>query len=72
MMQHIESEIQKPEFINSKLISENKVYIVRLSDNYSYIDPVDGSQASKQVLYYNSIHFILYNNIIYNIYDILR
>lgn len=50
MMQHIESEIQKPEFINSKLISENKVYIVRLSDNYSYIDPVDGSQASKQGL----------------------
>ncbi|XP_043790382.1 phosphoglucomutase [Apis laboriosa] len=50
MMQHIESEIQKPEFINSKLISENKVYIVKLSDNYSYVDPVDGSQASKQGL----------------------
>ncbi|XP_012345197.1 phosphoglucomutase isoform X2 [Apis florea] len=50
MMQHIESEIQKPEFIDSKLISENKVYIVKLSDNYSYVDPVDGSQASKQGL----------------------
>ncbi|XP_006609203.1 phosphoglucomutase isoform X4 [Apis dorsata] len=50
MMQHIESEIQKPEFINSKLISENKVYIVKLSDNYSYVDPVDGSQASKQII----------------------
>lgn len=67
MMQHIESEIQKPEFIDSKLISENKVYIVKLSDNYSYVDPVDGSQASKQVLYYNSTYFTLYN-----IYDILR
>ncbi|XP_031773789.1 phosphoglucomutase isoform X3 [Apis florea] len=50
MMQHIESEIQKPEFIDSKLISENKVYIVKLSDNYSYVDPVDGSQASKQII----------------------
>lgn len=61
MMQHIESEIQKPEFINSKLISENKVYIVKSSDNYSYVDPVDGSQVSKQVSYYNSIHFTLHN-----------
>lgn len=50
MMQHIESEIQKPEFINSKLISENKVYVVKSSDNYSYVDPVDGSQVSKQGL----------------------
>lgn len=57
MMQHIESEIQKPGFVGSKLTSNGKTYIVKLGDNYSYIDPVDKSQASKQVLYYDFIGF---------------
>lgn len=51
MMQHIETEMQKPGFMGSKLTSGGKAYIVKLADNYSYIDPVDGSQASKQVMY---------------------
>lgn len=51
MMHHIESEIQKPEFTGSKLTSGSKTYIVKLGDNYSYVDPIDGSQADKQVLY---------------------
>lgn len=50
MMHHIESEIQKPEFTGSKLTSGSKTYVVKLGDNYSYIDPIDGSQASKQGL----------------------
>lgn len=54
MMQHIESEMEKPGFVGSKLTSEGKTYVVKLGDNYSYIDPIDGSQANKQVLYYDS------------------
>lgn len=50
MMQYIETEIQKPEFTGSKLTFGDKTYVVKLSDNYSYVDPVDGSQATKQVL----------------------
>ncbi|CAK9808255.1 Pgm1 [Anthophora quadrimaculata] len=50
MMQHIESELEKPGFVGTKLTSEGKTYIVKLGDNYSYTDPVDGSQASKQGL----------------------
>lgn len=51
MMQDIETNIQKPEFLGRKLTSEGKTYTVKLGDNYSYTDPVDGSQASKQVLH---------------------
>ncbi|XP_003699636.1 phosphoglucose mutase 1 [Megachile rotundata] len=50
MMQYIESEIQKPSFVGSKLTFGDKTYVVKLSDNYSYVDPVDGSQATKQGL----------------------
>ncbi|XP_043266020.1 phosphoglucomutase [Colletes gigas] len=50
MMQYIETEIQKPEFLGSKLAFETKTYIVKLGDNYSYVDSVDGSKASKQGL----------------------
>ncbi|XP_017889463.1 phosphoglucomutase [Ceratina calcarata] len=50
MMQQLESEIQKPEFLGSRLTSEGKTYVVKLGDNYSYVDPVDGSKASKQGL----------------------
>ena len=50
MMQLIETEIQRPEFLGKKLTSEGKTYVVKLGDNYSYVDPVDGSQATKQGL----------------------
>lgn len=49
MMQSIETVIQKPEFIGRKLQHEGKEYVVKQADNYSYIDPVDGSKATKQV-----------------------
>ncbi|XP_011140816.1 phosphoglucomutase isoform X2 [Harpegnathos saltator] len=50
MMQGIEALIQKPEFIGRKLQYENKEYVVKQADNYFYIDPVDGSKATKQGL----------------------
>ncbi|XP_076677188.1 phosphoglucose mutase 1 [Andrena cerasifolii] len=50
MMQMIETEIQRPEFLGKKLTSEGKTYVAKLGDNYSYVDPVDGSQATKQGL----------------------
>ena len=50
MMQLIETEIQRPEFLGKKLTSEGKTYVAKLGDNYSYVDPVDGSQATKQGL----------------------
>ncbi|XP_053977664.1 phosphoglucomutase [Hylaeus volcanicus] len=50
MMHHIETEIQKPEFLGSKLTSGAKTYVVKLGDNYSYVDPVDGTKATKQGL----------------------
>lgn len=51
MMQLIETEIQRPEFLGTKFTSEGKTYVAKLGDNYSYVDPVDGSQATKQVTY---------------------
>ncbi|XP_076241918.1 phosphoglucose mutase 1 isoform X2 [Calliopsis andreniformis] len=50
MMQQIETAIQKPEFVGTKLTAEGKTYVVKLGDNYSYVDPVDASKASKQGL----------------------
>lgn len=48
-MQEVETVIQKPGFLGTTLSSGNKTYTVKLADNYSYTDPVDGSQANKQV-----------------------
>ena len=50
MMQLIETEIHRTEFLGKKLTSEGKTYVAKLGDNYSYVDPVDGSQATKQGL----------------------
>ncbi|KAG7190031.1 hypothetical protein KM043_006181 [Ampulex compressa] len=50
MMQHIEGTIQKSDFIGTKLTFGDKAYIVKLADNYSYVDPIDGSKATKQGL----------------------
>lgn len=52
MMQYIEATIQKSEFVGSKLTSASKTYVVKLADNYSYVDPIDGSIANKQVRYH--------------------
>ncbi|KAH0950242.1 hypothetical protein HN011_009188 [Eciton burchellii] len=49
MMESIEALIQKPDFIGRKLQYENKEYVVKQADNYSYTDPVDGSKATKQL-----------------------
>lgn len=49
MMHSIEALIQKPEFIGKKLQYEDKEYIIKQADNYSYTDPVDNSKATKQV-----------------------
>ena len=49
MMEYIEALISKPEFVGTKLTHENKTYIVKEGDNYSYKDPIDGSVATKQV-----------------------
>lgn len=49
MMKDIEDKFQNPQFIGTKLNYENKEYIVKEADNYSYTDPVDNSVANKQV-----------------------
>lgn len=73
MMESIETLIQKPEFIGKELVYGDKKYIVKQADNYSYIDPVDGSQAIKQVyskialtcliLYFKIIYIFLYGRV---------
>ncbi|XP_058805426.1 phosphoglucomutase [Phymastichus coffea] len=50
MMEYIETLINKPDFVGTKLLLENKTYIVKEADNYSYEDPIDKSKASKQGL----------------------
>lgn len=49
MMTETEAQILQPTFVQSKLTYENKVYIVKSACNYSYVDPIDGSKAMKQV-----------------------
>lgn len=67
-MQEVETVIQKSGFLGTTLSSGNKTYTVKLADNYSYTDPVDGSQANKQVgfklfkvsqIYFNYITIII-------------
>ncbi|XP_046830204.1 phosphoglucomutase [Vespa crabro] len=50
VMQEVETAIQKAGFVGTTLSSGNKTYTVKLADNYSYTDPIDGSQANKQGL----------------------
>ena len=49
MMKDIEDKIQSPQFIGTKLAYQNKEYVVKEADNYSYKDPIDNSVADKQV-----------------------
>lgn len=49
MMKDIEEKFKTSQFIGTKLNFQNKEYIVKEADNYSYKDPVDNSIADKQV-----------------------
>lgn len=51
MINYVEELIKKSDFIGTKLASQNKTYVVKEADNYSYKDPIDGSIATKQVNY---------------------
>ena len=49
MMKEIEERFRSPQFVGTKFSSQNKEYVVKEADNYSYKDPVDNSIADKQV-----------------------
>lgn len=55
MMKEVEDKIENAQFIGKKLSSQNKEYVVKEADNYSYKDPVDNSVADKQVTFYCSL-----------------
>ncbi|XP_015597724.1 phosphoglucomutase [Cephus cinctus] len=50
VMAEVETKIEQKDFVGTKLTYENKVYIVKEADNYSYKDPVDESVTTKQGL----------------------
>lgn len=50
MMQVLEKTITSPGFVGSSHISGDKTYVVKLADNFSYMDPIDQSVAMKQGL----------------------
>ncbi|XP_033214709.1 phosphoglucomutase [Belonocnema kinseyi] len=50
MIKEVEDKIESPQFIGRILSSQNKEYVVKEADNYSYKDPVDNSVADKQGL----------------------
>ncbi|XP_059057645.1 phosphoglucomutase [Achroia grisella] len=50
MMQALERKMTQPGFIGSSYSSGGKTYIVKLADNFSYVDPIDQSIALKQGL----------------------
>lgn len=49
MMQVLEKTITAPGFIGSKHSGGGKTYVVKVADNFSYMDPIDQSVAMKQV-----------------------
>ncbi|CAB3230213.1 unnamed protein product [Arctia plantaginis] len=50
MMQCLEKTITSPGFVGSSHSSGDKTYVVKLADNFSYMDPIDQSVAMKQGL----------------------
>lgn len=50
MMTDLENLITKPEFVGREFSNGGKAYKVKLGDNFSYTDPIDGSVATKQGL----------------------
>ncbi|KAL0870905.1 hypothetical protein ABMA27_004740 [Loxostege sticticalis] len=50
MMQVLEKRITEPGFVGSAHDSADKTYVVKLADNFSYMDPIDQSVSMKQGL----------------------
>lgn len=50
MMTDLENLITKPEFVGREFSNGGKTYKVKIGDNFSYKDPIDGSIATKQGL----------------------
>lgn len=50
MMTDLENLITKPDFIGRDFSNGGKTYKVKLGDNFSYTDPIDGSVATGQGL----------------------
>ncbi|CAH1638993.1 unnamed protein product [Spodoptera littoralis] len=50
MMQVLEKKITSPGFVGSSHSAGGKTYVVKLADNFSYMDPIDQSVAMKQGL----------------------
>ncbi|XP_060805011.1 phosphoglucomutase [Amyelois transitella] len=50
MMRVLEENITHPGFVGSSHSSGDKTYVVKLADNFSYMDPIDRSVAMRQGL----------------------
>lgn len=50
MMTDLEKLITKPDFVGREFSNGGKSYKVKIGDNFSYTDPIDGSVATKQGL----------------------
>ncbi|XP_063829312.1 phosphoglucomutase [Ostrinia nubilalis] len=50
MMQALEKKMTEPGFVASSHSSGDKTYVVKLADNFSYMDPIDQSVSMKQGL----------------------
>lgn len=50
MMTDLENLITSPEFVGRAFTNVGKIYKVKIGDNFSYTDPIDGSVATKQGL----------------------
>ena len=50
MMTDLEDLITKQDFIGREFSNGGKTYKVKIGDNFSYTDPIDGSVAKKQGL----------------------
>lgn len=50
LMTDLENLITKPDFAGREFSNGGKTYKVKIGDNFSYTDPIDGSVATKQGL----------------------
>ena len=50
MMDELEKLITGPGFVGKEFANGGKTYKVQLGDNFSYVDPIDKSLATKQVI----------------------
>lgn len=49
MMDHLENLISSGNVVGKEFSSGDKVYVVKVADNFSYVDPIDKSVAKNQV-----------------------